>query len=320
MLNSSPVSESERPSRVKRSHEPVLLEAALAALALRPDGVYVDATFGRGGHSRQILDRLSSRGRLIVFDQDPEAQAVAQGWMRQESRLHLEPGNFSELASRLGGLGLLGACDGVLFDLGVSSPQLDEADRGFSFSKDGPLDMRMNPLQGISAADWVAKTPFREMARVLREFGEEPKAGRIARAIEAARAEAPITTTAALAGLIERAVGGRRGARIHPATRSFQAIRIAVNCELEVLSAVLPQAVAALKPGGRLAVISFHSLEDRLVKQFMRRLARPSAPDPVSPAPPAQLCQVQRYLCDELEAQRNPRSRSAVLRVAEKCA
>lgn len=317
MLNSLPVSVSERVTRVNPGHEPVLLHEALAALALRPDGVYVDATFGRGGHGREILNQLGPQGRLIVFDQDPEAQAVAQGWMRQEPRLHLEACNFSHLAERLTELGLAGGCDGILFDLGVSSPQLDQAERGFSFSKDGPLDMRMDPFAEPSAAQWVAQTPVEEMIRVLREYGEERQAGRIARAIERARKEQSIKTTAQLAALIERAVGGRRGARIHPATRSFQAIRIAVNRELDVLASALPQAVEMLRPGGRLAVISFHSLEDRIVKQFLRAEARPLPPDPVSPAPPPRLRAVHRALCGDVEAARNPRARSAVLRWAE---
>ncbi len=319
MLISSPASTFRPVVAHVRAHEPVLLQACLDALALRPDGLYVDATFGRGGHSGAILERLGPQGRLIVFDQDPEAQAVARGWMRQEPRLSLEPANFSELAERLRERGLLGQVDGILFDLGVSSPQLDEAVRGFSFARPGPLDMRMNPLAGVSAAEWVASTPLAEMTRVLREYGEEKKAGRIARAIEAARRQAPIRDTLTLAGIIERAVGGRRGARIHPATRSFQAIRIAVNRELEVLAEALPQALDALRVGGRLAVISFHSLEDRIVKQFLRAQARPDAPDPVSPPPAPRLSPPRRVLCDEVEAGRNPRARSAVLRWAEVC-
>lgn len=320
MLNSLPVSGFERGFRVTLSHESVLLDASLDALNIRGDGVYVDATFGRGGHSRALLERLTESGRLIVFDQDPEAQAVAAGWMRQEPRLALAPFNFSHLREQLAQRGLVGQVDGILFDLGVSSPQLDDAQRGFSFGKEGPLDMRMNPLSGFSAADWVASASYDDMRRVLREYGDENNAGRIARAIERARAEAPITTTLQLAELIERTVGGRRGKRIHPATRSFQAIRIAVNRELDVLADVLPQALDVLKPGGRLAVISFHSLEDRIVKQFLRAEARPDAPDPVSPAPPPRLTRVTRRLCDEAEAARNPRARSAVLRWAEKCA
>lgn len=320
MLTSSPALESERAPRVQRAHAPVLLDACLAALALRPGGTYVDATFGRGGHSQGILDRLDASGRLLVFDQDPEAQAVAAGWMRQEPRLTLESDNFSALARRLDARGLMGQCDGILFDLGVSSPQLDEAERGFSFAKDGPLDMRMNPLAGQSAAQWLATVEIAELIQVLRRYGEEPQARRIALAIERARQEAPIQRTGQLAALIEIAVGGRRGRRIHPATRSFQALRIAVNRELEVLAAALPQAFDALAPGGRLVVLSFHSLEDRIVKQFFRALAQPPAPDPVNPPPPPQLRGVKRLLSDPAEAQRNPRARSAVLRWAEKCA
>ncbi len=320
MLTSLPVSGFERGSRLMPAHESVLLDASLAALNVMPGGVYVDATFGRGGHSRAILEKIGEQGRLIVFDQDPEAQAVAQGWMRQDPRVQLEPANFSALEERLQARGLLEKVDGILFDLGVSSPQLDDAERGFSFSKDGPLDMRMNPLVGPSAADWVARTPVDEMRRVLREYGDEAMPGRIANAIERERREAPIRSTLQLAEIIEKALGGRRGKRIHPATRSFQAIRIAVNRELEVLAQALPQALSGLKPGGRLAVISFHSLEDRIVKQFLRGQANPPAPDPVSPAPPPAVRGVKRQLCDGLEAQRNPRARSAVLRWAEKCA
>lgn len=320
MLNSLPVSGFERGSRVMPAHESVLLDASLAALNIIGDGVYVDATFGRGGHSRALLERLDANGRLIVFDQDPEAQAVAQGWMRQEPRLQLEAANFSELSQRLTVAGLAGQVDGILFDLGVSSPQLDDAQRGFSFGKDGPLDMRMNPLVGPSAADWVAKTPQDEIRRVLREYGDEAMPGRIASAIVRERKQAPISSTLQLAEIIEKALGGRRGKRIHPATRSFQAIRIAVNRELDVLEQALPQALEMLRPGGRLAVISFHSLEDRIVKHFLRAQARPPAPDPVSPAPPPRVKTVKRQLCDGLEAQRNPRARSAVLRWAEKCA
>ena len=319
MLNSLPALISRPSVPAAHAHEPVLLDAALTALAVQPAGVYVDGTFGRGGHSRAILQQLGVDGRLIVFDQDPEAQDAARELAAQEPRLALEAVNFNALGERLAARGLVGAVDGILLDLGVSSPQLDDAERGFSFSRSGPLDMRMNPQAGPTARDWVAKTPVAEMTRVLREYGEEKKAGRIARAIDAARREAPITDTQRLAALIERAVGGRRGARIHPATRSFQAIRIAVNRELEVLREVLPQAVDALAPGGRLAVISFHSLEDRIVKQFLRAEARPPAPDPVSPPPAPRLRRVNRVLADAAEAARNPRARSAVLRWAEKC-
>lgn len=320
MRNSLPVSASDGGVSAAPEHEPVLLEASLSALAVQPDGLYVDATFGRGGHSRAILQRLGPQGRLLVFDQDPQAQQVALALAENDQRVHLEPCNFSELAARLESRGWLGTCAGILFDLGVSSPQLDQAGRGFSFAKAGPLDMRMDLRQSYTAADWVAETPVHDMIRVLREYGEENKAVRIARAIERARAEAPITDTLTLAQLIERAVGGRKGSRIHPATRSFQAIRIAVNRELDVLEQVLPQALEALAPGGRLAVISFHSLEDRLVKRFLRAQARPEAPDPVSPAPPPRLRGLGRHLADTLEAEANPRARSAVLRWAEKCA
>lgn len=317
MLNTWATSEFRRVARTMPGHESVLLDASLSALNIKPDGIYVDATFGRGGHARAILDRLGAGGQLIVFDQDPEAQAVAQVLARNDARVVLEPFNFAELAERLRQRGLMGRVDGVLFDLGVSSPQLDEAERGFSFMQDGPLDMRMNPLAGESAAQYLARVSYDELRRVLREYGDENQAGRVARAIERARAEQAITRTAQLAEIIETALGGRRGRRIHPATRSFQAIRIAVNRELDVLREALPQALEALVPGGRLAVISFHSLEDRIVKQYLRAEANPPAPDPVSPAPPGRLIGLKRRLCDGLEAERNPRARSAVLRWAE---
>ncbi len=302
------------------AHRPVLLEASIAALRVRVDGVYVDGTFGRGGHSRAILEKLGPRGRLIAVDRDPEAVAVAQAWARQESRLTVVPANYAQLQDKLAELGLLGRVDGVLLDLGVSSPQLDDPERGFSFQHDGPLDMRMNPLAGESAAQWLARADEADIRQVLWDFGEENKGRRIAAAIVARRAEGPLLRTGQLAELIERAVGGRRGARIHPATRSFQAIRMQVNGELAGLRAVLPQIVAALAPGGRLAVISFHSLEDRIVKRYLRALARPLAPDPVSPIPPSTLLDLARVLPDSAEQAANPRARSAVLRCATKAA
>lgn len=303
-------------------HRPVLLEESLEALALRPDGVYVDGTFGRGGHSGAILARLGPGGRLLAFDKDPAAVAAAQGRYGGDRRFSIVRGSFAMLAETAQGQGLMGRVDGVLLDLGVSSPQLDDAARGFSFLRDGPLDMRMDPQAGPSAAQWLAAASEREIAEVLWRLGEERHARRIARALVAARREAPIETTGRLAELIAAAVPGREPHK-HPATRSFQAIRIHVNRELEELEACLAQVPQVLAPGGRLAVISFHSLEDRIVKRFMRREAQgPELPRRL-PVPAAQARPRLRVVGKarrpgEDELRENPRARSAVLRVAER--
>ncbi|MBM5813075.1 MAG: 16S rRNA (cytosine(1402)-N(4))-methyltransferase RsmH, partial [Gammaproteobacteria bacterium] len=251
------------------THAPVLLEAALAALAVRPDGRYVDATFGRGGHAAAILARLGDRGTLLAIDRDPDAAAAARARFGADPRVTLRQGPFSGLA------GLAGPqpVDGILFDLGVSSPQLDDARRGFSFLRDGPLDMRMDPAAGESAAAWLARAGERELATVLARYGEERHARRIARALVLARAGTRLASTAQLAALVAAAVPGREPGR-HPATRTFQALRIRVNDELGELTRALPPAVELLAPGGRLVVISFHSLEDRIVKRFLRDAAR----------------------------------------------
>ena len=302
-------------------HHPVMLGEAVRALQLRADGVYVDATYGRGGHSRAILAELGAAGRLLAMDQDPAAETDALRLASVDQRFAFERGRFSELGEVLQ-RHRLNAVDGILVDLGVSSPQLDEARRGFSFRQSGPLDMRMNPDAGESAAEWLARATHPEIARVLRVYGEEPLASRIASAILRERESSPIIDTAQLARLIEEAVPARltQGKRVHPATRSFQAIRIHINNELGELESVLPQALAALKPGGRLAVIAFHSLEDRIVKRFLRRHAQPEQPAlPMAPPvlPSLHLVgKAQRAAADELES--NPRARSAVLRVAEK--
>lgn len=290
------------------AHIPVLAEEVLEWLAVKPDGTYVDATYGRGGHSSLILSRLGTDGRLLAFDRDPAAQ-VAAARLSNEERFEFVKAAFSELAERLGERGLMGHVDGLLLDVGVSSPQLDEAGRGFSFKREGPLDMRMDPASGQSAADWVNSAPEKDIADVIYQYGEERFSRRIARAIVTRRKLRPFETTTDLADVIARAVPRREG-RIHPATRSFQAIRIFINRELDELRTVLASAIDVLAPGGRLLVISFHSLEDRIVKNFMRDEARTEHP---RLRIAARLVRAQPE-----EARRNPRARSARLRVAER--
>ncbi len=300
------------------AHLPVLLAEVMDGLAVKGDGRYLDGTFGRGGHARGVLQRLGPQGRLLVMDKDPEAIAEARRLAQADARLRWRRGSFAALADweeTAPGL------DGVLLDLGVSSPQLDVAARGFSFGKDGPLDMRMDPEAGESAAEWLARASAQEIADVLWSYGEERQSRRIARAIVARRGEQPIVRTAQLAALIAQVLP-RGDSKTHPATRSFQAIRIHINRELADLEAGLAAALARLKPGGRLAVISFHSLEDRIVKQFMARHAKaPPAnrrmPVAVAFTPTLRLVGgAQKAGVAELAA--NPRARSAVLRVAEK--
>ncbi len=301
-------------------HLPVLASEAIGALAINPDGVYVDGTFGRGGHSRLMLEKLSDRGRLIALDRDPAA--IEAGRAIVDARLTLVRAPFSRLAEVLDELGV-DKVDGILLDIGVSSPQLDEAGRGFSFRLEGPLDMRMDPDSGISAADWVAQAEEDEMVEVIRRYGEERFARQIAHAIAAARKISPIRTTSELAQIVAGAVRKREPGQ-HPATRTFQAIRIFLNRELEELEAVLPVCVQRLKPGGRLAVISFHSLEDRIVKRFMRDEERgPELPRglPVRAADiaPGRLKRVGKAMrASGEETDMNPRARSAVLRAAER--
>ncbi len=304
------------------AHVPVLLGPVLEGLRIKPDGCYVDGTFGRGGHSKEIVQRLNDSGRLIAIDRDPQAIASAPAILTDDPRFELVRGEIAQLETCIGDRGLHGEVDGVLFDLGVSSPQLDEADRGFSFLRDGPLDMRMDPDSGASASEWLAAVEERELKKVLRQFGEEQYAGRIARAIVEARAEAPISRTAQLARIVEEARPAR-GEKIHPATKTFQAIRIAINDELGQLEAALGQAVNVMKKGARLCVISFHSLEDRIVKRFMRGASRekeqfrgmPDVPEEHRP----RLAIVGKPITatdDEIAA--NRRARSARLRVAER--
>ena len=306
------------------AHVTVLLHEAVDALAVKPDGVYVDGTFGRGGHSRLILSKLGANGRLVVFDKDPQAIAVARQLAEADRRVQVVHGGFSGFQVALKGLGIE-AVDGALFDLGVSSPQIDDAERGFSFRYDAPLDMRMDTTRGQTAAQWLAEAGEEEIREVIRDYGEERFNSQIARAIVQQRQERPILTTGQLAQLAAQAVRTRERGQ-DPATRTFQAIRIFINRELEEISSVLPQAAGYLKTGGRLAVIAFHSLEDRIVKQFIRRHSRP-APLPYwvmvreseRPEPPLrEIGKAQRASAAETAA--NPRARSAVLRVAERTA
>ena len=301
-------------------HLPVMFGEAMEGLAVKVDGTYLDGTFGRGGHARGVLQRLGPGGRLLVMDKDPEAIAEARRLAGEDARVAWRRGSFADLAAWAAtDAGL----DGVLLDLGVSSPQLDVAERGFSFGKDGPLDMRMDPESGESAADWLARASEKEIADVLWTWGEERQSRRIARAIVARRGAEPLVRTAQLANLIA-SVMPRGDSKTHPATRSFQAIRIFINRELADLEAGLDAALARLKPGGRLAVISFHSLEDRIVKQFMARHAKaPPAnrrmPVEVAFTPTLRLVGGARK-AGQPELAANPRARSAVLRVAEKVA
>ena len=304
------------------THEPVLLGPAVEALNVFPDGIYVDATFGRGGHAREILSRLGGSGRLLAMDRDPDAIAEAKRKFANDERLEIRRGPFSMLGHYVEEKGLTGKVHGVLLDLGVSSPQLEDASRGFSFRNEGPLDMRMDPETGESAAQWLSRADETEIAQVIKEYGEERFARRIARLIVETRVEYPIETTRQLANLCARAVRTREPGK-DPATRTFQAIRIFINREMDEIESVLPQAVSALRIGGRLAVISFHSLEDRIVKRFIQKESRgdnfpPDLPVPASALKP-RLRQIGKAVRpDTGEVERNPRARSAVLRVAER--
>jgi 16S rRNA (cytosine1402-N4)-methyltransferase len=309
------------------AHTPVLLREAVDALAVGPCGIYVDGTFGRGGHSRLILELLGESGRLIAFDRDPTAFSVGQALEAEDPRFRIVHSSFSRIQEVLRQLDV-DRVDGILLDLGVSSPQLEEADRGFSFRMDGPLDMRMDTSQGQTAADWLASASQAHLEEVIKNYGEERFAKQVARAIVAARSQQPVTTTHQLAAIVGTAVRSRkREDKQNPATRTFQAIRIYINQELEKLSLVLPQCVEVLKPGGRLVAISFHSLEDRIVKRFMRESANA---DRLPKEVPLRAMEVQRLsrnklrvvgkavrpIAEELAA--NPRARSAVMRVAER--
>ena len=305
-------------------HTPVLLDEVLAGLAVQADGRYCDATFGRGGHTAAILTALGTAGRVYAIDRDADAIAAGRQRFGAETRLTLIRGSFGQLERLVRAAGLAGELQGVLFDLGVSSPQFDEAGRGFSFMQDGPLDMRMDNESGQSAAQWLARASEREIVDALFTLGEEKFARRIARAIVAARAAEPITRTRQLADLIAAAVPTREPGK-HPATRAFQALRIQVNDELDAITAALPQAVRLLAPRGRLCVISFHSLEDRLVKRFMRREAQgdpvyAGLPEIPPHARPRLRLVGGAIMPGAAEVERNARARSAVLRVAERVA
>ncbi|KAB7701942.1 16S rRNA (cytosine(1402)-N(4))-methyltransferase RsmH [Plesiomonas shigelloides] len=306
------------------SHITVLLHEAVDGLAIRPDGIYIDGTFGRGGHSRLILSQLGPQGRLIAIDRDP--QAIAEAATIDDPRFQIVHGPFSNVQQYVEELGLTGKIDGFLLDLGVSSPQLDDAERGFSFMRDGPLDMRMDPSSGFSAAEWLQKAEAEDIAWVLKTFGEERFAKRIARAIVERNQSEPMTRTRELAELVAAASPVKEKHK-HPATRTFQAIRIYINSELEEIERALDASLTILAPGGRLSVISFHSLEDRIVKRFIRRQSKgPEIPDGL-PLTEAQLAGGKKMLTigkaikpSEEEIEQNARSRSSVLRVAERMA
>ena len=313
-------------------HVPVMADEVVEALAPRAGGLYVDCTFGRGGHVRAVLDRIGPAGRMLALDRDPEAVAAARALARSDPRVSVRHARFGEIGGIADAAGLAGRVDGVVMDLGVSSPQIDEPGRGFSFLDDGPLDMRMDPGAGVSAAEWLAGASGREIERVLRELGEERAARRIARAIVAGRERSgPIVSTRRLAAIVAGAARGGASAgghrvrtRAHPATRAFQAIRLHVNDELGELERGLAAVPALLAPGGRLVVLSFHSLEDRIVKRFMRGHGAASAPPrglPVTgtPRPAGAMTPLARpRRPSEGEVAVNPRARSAVLRVAER--
>jgi 16S rRNA (cytosine1402-N4)-methyltransferase len=303
-------------------HQSVLLQETIAALAIQPDGIYIDATFGRGGHSQVILNQLSPKGRLFAMDKDPDAIAYAKAHFSNDKRVTLYHGSFADLKALAIHHNILGNVQGILFDLGVSSPQLDNPERGFSFLRSGKLDMRMDSSRGVDATAWLAAISEKELATVLWEFGEERHARRIARAIITSRTIQPITTTDQLADIIKQAHPDWQKGK-NPATQSFQAIRIAINNELNDLTQGLEHSLDVLAVGGRLAVISFHSLEDRIVKHFMQKQERN---DPFPSKLPIKQDQFQPKLKrlgraikpSEEEIVLNPRARSAVLRVGEK--
>lgn len=306
-------------------HRPVLLDEVLDGLAIRADGIYLDGTFGRGGHSAALLARLGEQGRLLAMDKDPQAVDTARQRFASEPRFEIVQGSFTRLGDEVRQRGWLGRVDGIMLDLGVSSPQLDDPRRGFSFRGDGPLDMRMDPTSGRSAAEWLNSASDSDIARVLKDYGEERHAKRIARAIVKSRTEeGALLNTAKLASVVAAANPSWERDK-HPATRSFQAIRIFVNGELDELEQVLAMSLDILAAGGRLAVISFHSLEDRLVKRFIRDQVRGGDFPPGLPIRDAQLQRRLRAIgkdirAGEAELAVNPRARSAVLRVAERLA
>jgi 16S rRNA (cytosine1402-N4)-methyltransferase len=307
------------PASQARTHTTVLLAEAVEALVTRADGIYVDATFGRGGHSRRLLDRLDAGARLIALDRDPQAVAAAAELAASDARFAIRHARFGDMAAELAALGV-DRVDGVLLDLGVSSPQIDDASRGFSFRFDGPLDMRMDPTRGESAADFLARADERQIAEVIRDYGEERFAVSIAKALVARRqGGCPVRTTAELGRLVAGAVKTREPGQ-DPATRTFQAVRIYVNAELEELAQGLNAALELLAPGGRLVVIAFHSLEDRIVKTFIARHAKRAYDRraPFAEPAPTRLAAIARVKPGETELRTNPRARSAIMRVAER--
>lgn len=303
------------------AHTTVLLQPTVDGCVTAPGGTYIDGTFGRGGHSRLLLSKLSADGRLIGFDKDTRAIEAGKVLEQEDPRFQIVQSSFADMAAELPRIGV-SQVNGILLDLGVSSPQLDDPERGFSFLRDGPLDMRMNPDAGMTAAEWVATTPEAEIIRVLKEYGEERFARRMAKAILKERSERPIERTLHLAELLKAANPAWEKHK-HPATRAFQAIRIAVNNELGDLERVLDESISLLAPGGRLSVISFHSLEDRMVKRFIRAQEKGRDLPPGLPVPEEQLGKTMKRIgkaimpTDE-EVAANPRARSAVLRIAER--
>ncbi len=305
-------------------HQPVLLAKVLNALNLQSDGIYIDCTFGRGGHTSAILKCLGTEGRVLAFDQDPDA--VHAALRVTDNRFNIIHSDFAQLSRHVEKHGLMGQVNGIFLDLGVSSPQLDTPTRGFSFMQDGPLDMRMNPNSSESVAQWLSKATANDIALVLKTYGEERYARRIARAIVSAREQVELKTTSQLVEIITAAQPAPRPGKKfkHPATRSFQALRIFINRELEQLQQVLPQVLDILAPGGRLVVISFHSLEDRIVKRFIRDCVRgddfpPQLPVTVD-ALHSSLRAIGKPICpNDIEIAENPRARSAIMRVAERC-
>jgi len=305
----------------QETHFSVLLNESLDGLNIKPNGVYIDGTFGRGGHSTALLERLGEKGRLIAIDQDPEAIEFANTHIT-DPRFEIQYGSFEDVKQFCEERGLLGKIDGLLLDLGVSSPQLDDAERGFSFMREGPLDMRMNPEEGLSAKEWLKQVDEKTLKLVLQNYGEERFSGRIAREIKEASERDELQTTLDLAKLVQR-VSPKTEKNKHPATRTFQAIRIAVNRELDVLKNVLESAIEILAPGGRLSVISFHSLEDRIVKVFIRDQSRirdlfPDSPILLEVIEPVLKKVGKPVFPSTEECKQNSRSRSAVLRIAEK--
>ncbi|MDF2939779.1 MAG: mraW [Gammaproteobacteria bacterium] len=305
-------------------HQSVLLQEAVEGLAIKPDGIYIDGTFGRGGHSAAILEKLSDQGRLVVIDKDPQAIEVAQSRYGSDKRVSIVHQGFCELEAIAEQFNLMGQVDGILLDLGVSSPQLDEASRGFSFMREGPLDMRMDTTRGESVAEFLEHVDEKTLADIIWRYGEEKFSRKIARAVVESRTEHPLKTTLDLAKLIEQSIPKVDKFK-HPATRSFQALRIYINHELEELEQALAASLKVLKMGGRLAIISFHSLEDRIVKQFMQAQSQPPALPRGLPVRQSEINALQKMRwcikmqrADEEEIARNVRARSAILRVTER--